>query len=78
MCGEATKYGCSSCCFRKMYILLELEDYRVHAYETERLYKEKANDAQAVGKFHAIRFDTFRRRHSIISDRGTHFHRIFK
>ena len=34
-----------------MYKLLVLMAYRFHAYKSERLYKEKGNDAKAVGKF---------------------------
>ena len=34
----------------RMYMVLELEVYRFHAYITERLYKEKANDVKVVVK----------------------------
>ena len=61
-----------------MYILLELEEYRFHAYETERLYKEKAKVVKVVVKFMQCHFTHFDARHSVISDRGTHFQRIFK
>ena len=35
----------------RKYKLLVLMAYRFHAYKSERLYKEKGNDAKAVGKF---------------------------
>ena len=41
--------------------LIELEDYRFHAYENERLYKEKGNDAKRIGKLNVMPFHTFRR-----------------
>ena len=34
----------------RKYKLLVLVAYRFHAYKSERLYKEKGNDAKAVGK----------------------------
>ena len=52
----------------RKYILLELEEYRFHAYETERLYKAKANNAKAVVKFMQCLFTRFDARHSAISD----------
>ena len=61
-----------------MYILLELEEYRFHAYETERLYKEKAKVVKVVVKFMQCHFTDFDARHSVIIDRGTQFQRIFK
>ena len=61
-----------------MYILLELEEYMFHAYETERLYKEKAKVVKVAVKFMQCHFTHFDARHSVISDRGTHFQRIFK
>ena len=33
------------------YILLELEEYRFHAFESTILYKEKGNDAKVLLKF---------------------------
>ena len=42
-----------------MYILLELEEYRFHAYETERLYKEKAKVVKVVVKFMQCHFTHF-------------------
>ena len=44
----------------RMYMVLELEVYRFHAYVTERLYNEKANDVNVVVKSiqcHFTRFD---------------------
>ena len=62
----------------RMYMVLALEVYRFHAYVTERLYKEKANDVNVVVKSIQCHFPRFDARHSVISDRGTHFQRIFK
>ena len=50
----------------RMYKLLVLVAYRFHAYESERLYKEKGNDAKAVGKFMKFLFTHFDATHSII------------
>ena len=35
----------------RMYQLLELEEYRFHAFESAILYKEKGNDAKVLVKF---------------------------
>ena len=35
----------------RKYILLELEEYRFHAFESALLYKEKGNDAKVLVKF---------------------------
>ena len=64
--------------FERMYMVLELEVYRFHAYVTERLYKEKANDVKVVVKFMQCHFTHFDGRHSVIIDRGIQFQRIFQ
>ena len=35
----------------RKYQILELEEYRFHAFESALLYKEKGNDAKVVVKF---------------------------
>ena len=35
----------------RMYQLLELEEYRFHAFESAILYKEKGNNAKVLVKF---------------------------
>ena len=57
----------------RMYMVLELEEYWFHSYETERLYKKNANDAKAVVNFLQCLFTSFNARHSVISDLGIHF-----
>ena len=57
----------------RMYMVLELEEYWFHSYETERLYKKNANDAKAVVNFLQCLFTRFNARHSVISDLGIHF-----
>ena len=57
----------------RMYMVLELEEYWFHSYETERLYKKNANDAKAVVNFLQCLFTSFNARHSVISDMGIHF-----
>ena len=57
----------------RMYKVLELEVYMSHAYLTERLYKETANDVKVVVKFIQCYFTRYDALHSVISDRGTCF-----
>ena len=57
----------------RMYMELELEEYWFHSYETERLYKKNANVVKVVVKFMQCHFTRFDDRHSVITDRGTHF-----
>ena len=59
------------------YQLLELEEYRFHAFESALLYKEKGNDANVLVNFIPCLVTHFNAPHSVISDRGTHFHSIF-
>ena len=35
----------------RKYQILELEEYRFHAFESALLYKEKGNDAKVMVKF---------------------------
>ena len=35
----------------RKYEILELEEYRFHAFESALLYKEKGNDAKVLVKF---------------------------
>ena len=46
--------------------LQELEDYSIHAYENERLYKEKGNDTKEVVNFIERLFTRFDACHSVI------------
>ena len=55
-----------------------LEEYRFHAYQSARLYKDKDNDAKAVGNFMQCLLTHFHAPHSVIRIRGTHFHSVFK
>ena len=60
----------------RKYQLLELEEYRFHAFENPLLYKEKGNDAKVLVKFIprlVIYFDT---PHSVVSDQILYF-RVF-
>ena len=60
----------------RKYQLLELEEYRFHAFENPLLYKEKGNDAKVLVKFIpclVIYFDT---PHSVVSDQILSF-RVF-
>ena len=77
MGGEATKYGCQSCCFRTK-VQTTRGGVHVPFKRNQRLYKDKTNDAKAVVKFMQFLFTRFDACHSVISDRGTHFQRIFQ
>ena len=77
MGGDATKYGCQSCCFRKK-VHTTRGGVQVPFIRNQRLYKDKTNDAKAVVKFMQCLFTRFDACHSVISDRGTHFQRIFQ
>ena len=77
MGGEATKYGCQSCFFRKK-VHTTRGVVQVPFIRNQTLYKDKTNDASAVLKFMQCLFTRFDDRHSVISDRGTHFQRIFQ
>ena len=52
--------------------------YRFHAYKSERLYKEKGNDAKVVGDIMQCRFEHFDAPHAFICPRGTHLSSVFK
>ena len=77
MGGEATKYGCQSCCFRKK-LHTARGALQFPFIRNQRLYKDKTNDAMAVVKFMQCLFTRFDACHSVISDRGTHIQRIFQ
>ena len=47
---------------------LELEQYKFHAFDSTRLYKENANDANVLVKFIKCLFTRLVARHSVISD----------
>ena len=55
----------------RKYKLLVLVAYRFHAYKSERLYKEKGNDAKAVGKFMQCLLTHFGVTYSVICVRVT-------
>ena len=55
----------------RKYKLLVLVAYRFHAYKSERLYKEKGNDAKAVGKFMQCLLRNFDATHSVTFARVT-------
>ena len=59
------------------YQLLVLEEYRFHAYKSERLYKDNDNDAKAVGNFMQCLLIYFHAPHSVIRIRGNHFQSVF-
>ena len=61
----------------RKYQILELEEYRFHAYKSERLYKEKGNDAKAVGKFMQCLLTHFDATHSVIFARVTNLQSVF-
>ena len=64
--------------FERKYQLLELEEYRFHAFESTILYKQKGNDAKVLVKFIpclVIYFDT---PHSGRKRSDTLFQSIFK
>ena len=62
----------------RKYQLLELEEYRFHAYKSARIYTDKDNDAKAVGNFMQCLLTQFNAPHSVIRIRGTHFHSVFR
>ena len=62
----------------RKYQILELEEYRFHAFESALLYKEKGNDAKVLVKFMPCVLTQFDDPLSVISNRGTHFQSIFK
>ena len=62
----------------RKYQLLVLEEYRFHAYKSARLYKDKDNDAKAVGNFMQCLLTHFHAPHSVIRIRSTHFQSVFK
>ena len=62
----------------RKYQLLVLEENRFHAYKSERLYKEKGNDAKAVEKFMQCLLTHLHAPHSVIRLRGTHFQSVLK
>ena len=51
--------------------------YRFHAYKSEGLYKEKGNDAKAVGKFIQFLFTNFDATHSVTFARITNLQSVF-
>ena len=61
----------------RKYKLLVLVAYRFHAYKSERLYKEKGNDAKAVGKLMQFLLTNFDATHSVILARVTNLQSIF-
>ena len=62
----------------RKYQILELEEYRFHAFERALLYKEKGNDAKVLVKFIPLVLTQFDDPVSVISKRGTHFQSLFK
>ena len=75
---EAINKDSSLTALERKYQLLELEEYRLHAFESALLYKEKVNNAKVLVKFIPCLVTHFDDPNSIISDRGTHFQSIFK
>ena len=63
--------------FERKYLLLQLEDYRLHAYENEGLYKEKGNNTKVVVNFIECLFTRFDARHSVTRDQSTQFQSVF-
>ena len=61
----------------RKYKLLLLVAYRFHAYKSERLYKEKGNDAKAVGKFMQFLLTHFDATHTVIFARVTNLQSVF-
>ena len=61
----------------RKYKLLVLVAYRFHAYKRERLYKEKGNDAKAVGKYMQCLLTHFDATHSVIFARVTNLLSVF-
>ena len=64
--------------FERKYHILELEEYKFHAFESALLYKENGNDAKVQVKFIPCLVTHFDTPHSVIIDRETHFRSIFK
>ena len=62
----------------RKYQLLEMEEYRFHAFKSGLLYKRKGNDAKVQVKFIPFLVTHFEAPHPVISDRDTHFQSIFK
>ena len=62
----------------RKYQLPVLEEYRFRAYKSARLYKDKDNDAKAVGNFMQCLLTHFHAPHSVIHCRATHFQSVFK
>ena len=48
---EGLNIDASLIALERKYQLLELEEYRFHAFESIILYKEKGNDAKVLVKF---------------------------
>ena len=51
--------------------------YMFHAYISERLYKEKGNDAKAVGNFIEFLLTNFDATHSVTFARVTNLQSVF-
>ena len=62
----------------RKYQILELEEYRFHAFERALLYKEKGNDAKVLVKCIPCLITRFDDPLSVLSNRDTHFQSIFK
>ena len=58
MSGEANKYGCQICCFRKK-VHTARGAVQVPFIRNKRLYNDKTNDAKAVVKFMQCLFTRF-------------------
>ena len=63
---------------KRKYQILELDEYKFHAFESALLYKEKVNDAKVLVKFMPCVLTQFDDPLSVISNRSTHFQSIFK
>ena len=61
----------------RKYQILELEEYRFHAFERALLYKEKGNDAKAVGKLMQCLLTHFDATHLVICARVTNLQSVF-
>ena len=77
MDDEATNMDASLPALERKYKLLVLVAYWFHAYKCERLYKEKGNDAKAVGKFLQCLLTHFDATHSVIFARVTNLQSVF-
>ena len=51
--------------------------YMFHAYKSELLYKDKGNDAKAVGKFIQFLLTNFDATHSVTFARVTNLQSVF-